>query len=129
MFQLVHSYQDKGFFGELALLHGDKRAATVRSVSEGTLWAIDRDSFRKIILSHEFKRIWSYEAFLRDVPLMQMLADEEIWRVADALQPEMHMEGDLIIKEGDTGDSMYFIEEGTVSISCSTKGFVIFHEL
>ena len=54
---------------------------------------------------------------------MQMLADEEIWRVADALQPEIHFEGDLIIREGDTdSDSMYFIEEGTVSISCSTRG-------
>ena len=80
-YEKVHEYRDEGFFGELALLHGDRRAATVTSITEGTLWAIDRDSFRKIILSHEFQRIWSYEAFLRDVPLMKMLKEEEIWKV------------------------------------------------
>ncbi len=115
----VNSYENDGFFGELALLHGDRRAATVTSLTEGTLWAIDRDSFRKIILSHEFKKIWSYEEFLRDVPLMKTLRDEEIWKVADALKPEMFLEGDVIIREGESGDCMYFIEDGRVSVLCS----------
>ncbi|XP_063726686.1 cAMP-dependent protein kinase type II regulatory subunit-like isoform X2 [Symsagittifera roscoffensis] len=120
-FKKVNEYQHEGFFGELALLHGDKRAATVTSLTEGTLWAIDRDSFRNIILSHEFRRIWSYEAFLRDVPLMKLLSEEEIWRVADALQPEMYLKGDVIIYQGQKGGNcMYFIEDGQVSVYCRT---------
>jgi hypothetical protein len=35
-----------GSFGELALMYGSPRAATVRAVSDGNLWALDRATFR-----------------------------------------------------------------------------------
>lgn len=35
-----------GSFGELALLYGSPRAATVRAVSDGKLWALNRTTFR-----------------------------------------------------------------------------------
>ena len=38
----VASYDNKGSFGELALMYNAPRAATVTSVDGGTLWALDR---------------------------------------------------------------------------------------
>ena len=38
----VASYDNKGSFGELALMYNAPRAATVSSVDGGTLWALDR---------------------------------------------------------------------------------------
>ena len=48
--QEVFSYDNKGSFGELALMYNCPRAATVIAKSEGTLWCVDRLSFRNIIV-------------------------------------------------------------------------------
>jgi CRP-like cAMP-binding protein len=42
----VHTVLPGGFFGELALLYNAPRAATVQSVGESKLWALDRGTFK-----------------------------------------------------------------------------------
>ena len=42
----VHTVLPGGFFGELALLYNAPRAATVVSVGESKLWALDRGTFK-----------------------------------------------------------------------------------
>lgn len=42
----VMDVMNGGSFGELALMYGSPRAATVRAVSDGKLWALDRTTFR-----------------------------------------------------------------------------------
>ncbi len=42
----VHTVLPGGFFGELALLYNAPRAATVKSVGESKLWALDRGTFK-----------------------------------------------------------------------------------
>lgn len=39
-----------GSFGELALIYGTPRAATVRAKTDLKLWGIDRDSYRRILM-------------------------------------------------------------------------------
>ena len=47
---VVHHYNDTGHFGELALMYGQPRAATVIVTSEkGHLWQLDSDAFHAII--------------------------------------------------------------------------------
>lgn len=36
--------------------------------------------------------------------------------LADALIPRTLMDGELIIRQGDTADGMYFVEDGSISI-------------
>ena len=36
----VGQYNDSGFFGELALMYNMPRAATIKAVSNGTLWSL-----------------------------------------------------------------------------------------
>ena len=38
----VGQYNDSGFFGELALMYNMPRAATIKAVSNGTLWSLVR---------------------------------------------------------------------------------------
>lgn len=41
----------EGFgFGELALIYGMPRAATIKAKGPVALWAIDRDSYRRILM-------------------------------------------------------------------------------
>jgi cAMP-dependent protein kinase regulator len=43
-----------GSFGELALMYNAPRAASVVSTSPGVLWALDRITFRKILMDVSF---------------------------------------------------------------------------
>lgn len=46
----VTSIGEGGSFGELALIYGTPRAATVRAKTNVKLWGIDRDSYRRILM-------------------------------------------------------------------------------
>lgn len=44
-----------GSFGELALMYNAPRAASVVSTSPGVLWALDRITFRRILMDVNFE--------------------------------------------------------------------------
>ena len=46
----VKDYVPGDTFGELALLHGEPRAATITTTSDCLVWALDRDTFRRIMM-------------------------------------------------------------------------------
>lgn len=101
-----------GSFGELALMYNSPRAATVISKERSTLWALDRITFRRILMDSAFQRRRMYEAFLEEVPLLSSLKPYERSKIADALDTVKHPAGSTIIQEGDPGDSFYLLESG-----------------
>ncbi|KAL2868337.1 cyclic nucleotide-binding domain-containing protein [Aspergillus lucknowensis] len=102
-----------GSFGELALMYNAPRAATIISAdSKSTLWALDRITFRRILMDSAFQRRRMYEAFLEEVPLLSSLKRYERAKIADALDTIKYPAGSTIITEGDPGDSFYLLESG-----------------
>lgn len=113
----IHTYNGSGSFGELALLYNMPRAATIKAVTEGSLWAMDRQTFRRILLKSAFKKRKMYETLIDSVPMLKALQTYERMNLADALVPKQYAAGERIIKQGDAADGMYFIEAGTVRIT------------
>ncbi|KAF9889146.1 hypothetical protein FE257_007635 [Aspergillus nanangensis] len=102
-----------GSFGELALMYNAPRAATIVSTdAKSTLWALDRITFRRILMDSAFQRRRMYEAFLEEVPLLSSLKPYERSKIADALEPIKFPSGSTIISEGDPGDAFYLLESG-----------------
>ncbi|KAL2375171.1 hypothetical protein RJ035_007845 [Blastomyces gilchristii] len=102
-----------GSFGELALMYNAPRAATVVSTEpKSTLWALDRITFRRILMDAAFQRRRMYEAFLEEVPLLSSLKPYERAKIADALDTVKHPAGATIIREGDPGNTFYLLEAG-----------------
>ncbi|KAL6236886.1 camp-dependent protein kinase regulatory subunit [Aspergillus navahoensis] len=102
-----------GSFGELALMYNAPRAATIVSTEpKSTLWALDRVTFRRILMDSAFQRRRMYEAFLEEVPLLSSLKPYERAKIADALDTIKFPAGEYIIKEGDPGDAFYLLESG-----------------
>lgn len=93
------------------------RSATVVAVKPGTLWAMDRKSFRRIVLKSAFRKRRMYEELLESVPMLKSLDSYERMTLADALLPRTFSDGECIIREGDEADGMYFVENGTVRIT------------
>jgi cAMP-dependent protein kinase regulator len=109
----VGTIEAGGSFGELALMYNAPRAATVISAESGcTLWALDRVTFRRILMESTFARRRMYESFLEEVPLLSTLTPYERSKIADALETKKYRPGDVIIKEGDPGHSFYLLESG-----------------
>lgn len=110
---MVGTIKAGGSFGELALMYNAPRAATVVSASPtSTLWALDRVTFRKILLESSFARRRMYEQFLAEVPLLSSLTPYERSKIADALESSKFSAGETIIKEGDQGTTFYLVASG-----------------
>lgn len=104
-------------FGELALMYGHPRAATVVSIEPSTLWRVDRITFRTIILKAAHRRRTMYEHFLSTVPLLASLSAEERSKIADALTSKVYVDGDVVVRQGDIGDTFFFVEEGEAVVT------------
>ena len=105
------------FFGELALLYNSPRAATVTAKSDLKLWALDRATFKAIIVRKlAFKREHS-RLVLSRVDILQDLDSAAQLKIADALQPSTHQAGEVVIREGDEGDNFYLIDEGEAEVT------------
>lgn len=102
-----------GSFGELALMYNAPRAATITSASKGgLLWALDRLTFRRILMDNAFQKRKMYEGFLEEVPLFSSLKVYERSKIADALETVKFDAGSNIITEGEPGDAFYLLESG-----------------
>ncbi|KAL7843789.1 hypothetical protein AOLI_G00253010 [Acnodon oligacanthus] len=92
----VGKYDNKGSFGELALMYNTPRAATIIATQSGALWALDRATFHRLIVKNNAKKRKMYEAFIECVPLLKSL-------------------------EGDEADCFYIVESGVVKILIKSK--------
>ncbi|KAI9684487.1 MAG: hypothetical protein M1829_002297 [Trizodia sp. TS-e1964] len=105
-----------GSFGELALMYNAPRAATVISAAPASLWALDRVTFRRILMDSSFQRRQMYEKFLEEVPLLSSLESYERAKIADALDTRKFQPGSTIIQEGDPGEAFFILESGTADV-------------
>ncbi|KAL4075985.1 cyclic nucleotide-binding-like protein [Scleroderma yunnanense] len=104
-------------FGELALMYGHPRAATVQAMESSTVWALDRITFRTIILKAAYRRRTMYEHFLSTVPLLSSLEPVERSKIADTLYSRVYQDGEPVVSQGEMGDTFFFIEEGEAVVT------------
>ncbi|CEG68189.1 Putative cAMP-dependent protein kinase regulatory subunit [Rhizopus microsporus] len=110
--QKVTSYERGGSFGELALMYNAPRAATIVATTDAVLWALDRISFRSIIMKSNAAKRMMHESFLKGVPLFKSLEISEIHKIADSLVSVRYKHGDVVVREGEPGNNFYLIEDG-----------------
>ncbi|KAF8558835.1 camp-dependent protein kinase regulatory subunit [Imleria badia] len=104
-------------FGELALMYGHPRAATVQAMEPSTVWALDRITFRTIILKAAHRRRTMYEHFLSTVPLLSSLEPGERSKIADALVSRVYPDGEPVVSQGEMGDTFFFVEDGEAIVT------------
>ncbi|KAK5615200.1 cAMP-dependent protein kinase type II-alpha regulatory subunit [Crenichthys baileyi] len=117
----VGKYNNKGSFGELALMYNTPRAATIVATEEGTLWGLDRATFHRLIVKNNAKKRRMYEAFIECVPLLNCLELSERMKIVDVLGVRKFNDGDRIIAQGDKAECFYIVESGEVKILIRTK--------
>ncbi|PAV89252.1 hypothetical protein WR25_21219 [Diploscapter pachys] len=114
--EYVLTINEGGSFGELALIYGTPRAATVKAKTDVKLWAIDRLSYRRILMGSVMRKRKMYDEFLSKV---QILADLDKWEranVADALERCDFEPGTHVVEQGQPGDEFFIILEGEATV-------------
>lgn len=114
--QKVTSISEGGSFGELALIYNQPRAATVVAHTDVSLWAIDRDTYRRILMGSTMKKRKMYDEFLEKVPILADLDQWERATVADALEQVSFPAGTTICEQGGQGDAFYIIVTGEAEV-------------
>ena len=115
-------------FGELALLHDNPRSATIRCMDRVTLWGIERQMFRKVIEEMNTQIYEQNREFLEKVLLLQPLSSLQKDSLAASLLPHKYAAGQKIITEGETGQQLFIIKEGTVSVQKGVKEITRIHK-
>ncbi|XP_069393403.1 protein kinase, cAMP-dependent, regulatory, type II, alpha, B [Paralichthys olivaceus] len=117
----VGKYDNKGSFGELALMYNTPRAATIVATQEGALWGLDRATFHRLIVKNNAKKRRMYEAFIECVPLLKSLELSERMKIVDVLGARAFKDEERVITQGDQADCFYIVESGEVKIMIKSK--------
>ena len=106
-------------FGELALLYGCMRTATVRAGEEKnvSLWWLGRSTFQAIVMRTGLVRHRQYLNFVRSVEAFKGFDNDSLLRLVDALGEERYADQDYIIRQGAIGETFYIVRDGEVVVT------------
>jgi ATP-binding cassette subfamily B protein len=118
-------------FGEMALIEGGQRTATVRASGEVLALRLDRSVFDAMLRLHPEVRAYfelqikhrKLQNFFRRFPAFSRLpADAVIGIVLAQLQPVTVEPGALVVRQGDPPGPLYLVEEGQLRVSRQEGG-------
>ena len=109
------------YFGELALMSGGCRAATVVAQTECRCWAIDQTTYLYLLRDVHYQRRQKCRDIIAKVPLLADLPDYEALLVAENLVVEDFPANTELVKQGDKGDKFYLIINGDADVLINQK--------
>ena len=108
-------------FGELALMYDSPRACSVRATSAGVVFAIDRRSFRQLVMQHNTGVKHGLQQHLANVPILRELEPRQLSLLTEALEVgESFSDGEYIIEIGAQANTLFLLLEGEVV--CHKRG-------
>ena len=113
------------FFGELGLISGRRRAATVKAGKDCVLIETPRRSIVKLIASVDSVRKAVDAVFLKRAVrayISQELPEADLDHLVEDAQVKKYDGGDPLFNEGDAGDGLYLLRRGSVTISRKIGG-------
>ncbi|XP_014261060.1 cAMP-dependent protein kinase type II regulatory subunit-like [Cimex lectularius] len=114
--KVLQRLENKGHFGEIALLYNMPRTCSVAALSDGSLWRMDRVTFRKIVVNGAFRKRKFYDEALSSVPMFRVLDTTEKNKLSDTLDTKIFKDGEVVFRVGDKAGGMFFVESGSVLV-------------
>lgn len=111
------------YFGEMALICGAPRQATVRASLDGPVEAValDTDSFNRLMddspaLREELGRIVTLREVQTRVDALRDVNHDELRQLAAGAPTRVFAPGDTILRQGALGDSFFILLDGEVDV-------------
>ena len=119
----VNQLKPGQYFGEMALLGGGVRAATVKASHEGpvSVVALNEKAFNSLIddsrsLREELMSLVERRNTYHQLQAISSLDESALGSILKETKPILFSEGHEIIKQGDVGETFYLLLEGQVDI-------------
>lgn len=119
----VNQLKPGQYFGEMALLGGGVRAATVKASHEGpaSVLALDEKAFNALIddsrsLREELMGLVERRNTYHQLQTLSSLDEKALSSILKDAEPVIYKEDQEIIKQGDVGDTFYLLLDGQVDI-------------
>jgi CRP-like cAMP-binding protein len=107
-------------FGELGLVSGAPRAATIRAVGEAQVFEIDKGTFDHLLadMVHvpDFEPTLQQLVELRKLACFSTFGNEQLSELLDRGTWVQFTPGSEVMRQGDVGDAFYAISSGQVDI-------------
>ena len=113
------------FFGEMSLISGRRRSATVRASADCVLLETPRREMIKLMNSYETVKNVIDRYFITRTLRADLVPDapqEELEAVAKTAELLSFRANDVLFKEGDAADGLHLIRNGSVSVSRNIGG-------
>ncbi len=113
------------FFGEMGLISGRRRSATIKAITDCVLIETPRRSMLKLINSVESVRRKLDEISMKRVVrncLTNTLPESELNYLLQGATIKRYKAGDVLFHQGDKADGLYLIRRGSVMISRMAGG-------
>lgn len=123
-------YGNYDYFGEVALITGQKRTADIQAVTDVTAWAIEKDKFLSFIAGTPFETALRRLAKVRDAESWATLSESSSFRILTStqktiLESMLHRAQvtapSVLLREGKCIDRLYILREGEVEVTRNRK--------
>ncbi len=114
------------FFGEMSVLQGGPRGASVQCIEEGELFEISRALIDDVIKLHpEVEMVlnkFTQQRLLRNImatsPLFKPFRKEERVQIIQRFVQREVEAGEVLVTEGEESDGLYLVLRGTMQVYC-----------
>uniref|UniRef100_A0A7S0WP47 Cyclic nucleotide-binding domain-containing protein n=1 Tax=Pyramimonas obovata TaxID=1411642 RepID=A0A7S0WP47_9CHLO len=106
-------------FGELSIMYNSPRSVTATALTAVKLWSIDRRTFHTAV-SKVTRTREQLSMYIRRVPILANLSNQQFALLGDVTQRAIFSAGEIIIEQGNMGDTFYMIEQGEAEASIAT---------
>ena len=101
------------------------RAATIRCVADGTLWALERATFKAILQAASRARTSSMAEFLKKVEVLSPLTEAQRDSLSNVMEERRLQAGEVVCTEGEAIDCLLLVREGELAAHARTTGELI----
>lgn len=101
-------------FGDLALMYNSPRAATIKALTDCSMWTLDRVFFRQAMVTSSSNMNVQLCQFLSKLTLFENLGPQSLNQLARALTKQSYNDGDYIITQGEIGEQFFVLFKGSV---------------
>lgn len=112
----LKEYENEGCFGELALMHGSPRTASVTSKTKGILWSLNGEIFRKVVVLSRIQQTKKINSILNEIDFFKNLTVDEKKQMSQTLSIFRYYKNDHIFTQNEIGKRFYIILNGEVSV-------------
>ncbi len=96
--------------------------ASLHAQEPTTLWTISRLLFQAVLVKQTKATDAERAEVLRAIPILAPLDPIQRGKICDALEKKQFGPGEVIVKQGEVGDALYFIKGGAVEVRQKTRG-------